>query len=441
TAILPDVLQDDLFTYLPYNVIKSLTENITDKSHGDPLVIGGRRATTSGALNGYMDDIAVYRGALSVTDVGTLYNASGLSAGTIATPGITPVMVQNFETNLNRSSQTLGVLPDNYGSYDAAMKEFRQVTDATRGQVLEVNGLANVNEYINYGDVLDPMSDSYTVAMWFKLDDTGMNQTLMSKGTNTSSGDEGWAVIYLASSDALLVRGNDDVDEVTDKKMAVRTALTVGDDQWHHVALVIDQQTGLFEAYLDGLGSGATGDANGWVPDLDDEFLPAINFPPGTVFDSPQPLLLGHNGDTATGGNSSPMVGRLDDFAVWNRALSAAEIMGIYDGTLTFPVVTPPNDIPGDANNDGTVDDADAKLMASSWGKSGNATWADGDFNGDLNVDASDAAILAANWGYVWTPGGEASAVSAVPEPGAVALVLTLLAAVATAFGRRRFVA
>ncbi|NLE38509.1 MAG: hypothetical protein GX621_10840, partial [Pirellulaceae bacterium] len=395
SAALPDVLRADS-NFTPYNVVRSLA-NSSDERHGEPLYIGSKRSPNN-FLNGYMDDIALYRGALSASDVGTLYNASSLSAGTITTPGITPVMIQNFETNLNRESQTLGVLPASYGSYDGAMKEFRQVTDATRGQVLEVNGLANVNEYINYGDVLDPMSDSYTVAMWFKLDDTGRNQTLMSKGANQSSNSIGWAVIYNAGDGQLLVRGNYAGDE--SGELAVRKELTVGDDQWHHVGLVIDQQTGLFEAYLDGLGSGANGAANGWVPDENGELLPAVNFPPSTEFDSTEPLLLGHHGSSATNGNSNPMVGRLDDFAVWSRALSAAEIMGIYDGTLTFPVVTIPNDIPGDANNDGTVDDADAKRLATYWGATVQdpelSWWKMGDFNGDNTIDARDAAILAA---------------------------------------------
>ncbi|NLE38508.1 MAG: LamG domain-containing protein, partial [Pirellulaceae bacterium] len=307
----------------PYNVVRALDKS-ADQRHGEQLFIGRARSTSGTTLSGYMDDIAFYRGVLSADDVNTLYTATSLNADTITTSGITPVMIQNFEASLDRSSETLGVVADDLGNYSGAMREFRQVTDETRGQVLEVNGLANINEYVSYGDVLDPMSDSYTVAAWFKLEDTGRNQNLMSKGTNTSSGAEGWAVIYNAGDGTLLVRGS---DEETANKLAVRKALTVGDGKWHHVALVIDQDTGLFQAYLDGRGSGATGDANGWVPDLDDvSSLPQINFTPGTEFDSPQPLLLGHNGTSATSGDSNPMVGRIDDFAIWNRALSAAEI-------------------------------------------------------------------------------------------------------------------
>jgi len=42
--------------------------------------------------------------------------------------------------------------------------------------------------------------------------------------------------------------------------------------------------------------------------------------------------------------------------------------------------------IPGDANNDGLVNDVDSKTLAGNWGMTG-ASWADGDFDGDGLVD------------------------------------------------------
>lgn len=75
--------------------------------------------------------------------------------------------------------------------------------------------------------------------------------------------------------------------------------------------------------------------------------------------------------------------------------------------------------IPGDANNDGYVNAADATILASNWGRTNvtqGAAW--GDFNGDLAVDAADAAILAANWT------GAAERSGAVPEPTVLATLL-----------------
>ena len=74
--------------------------------------------------------------------------------------------------------------------------------------------------------------------------------------------------------------------------------------------------------------------------------------------------------------------------------------------------------LPGDANGDGVVDEADAVILAANWQTDGGATWADGDFNGDDAVDDYDATLLAANWRK--TSSGTAS----VPEPTAGLMIL-----------------
>ena len=70
--------------------------------------------------------------------------------------------------------------------------------------------------------------------------------------------------------------------------------------------------------------------------------------------------------------------------------------------------------IPGDANRDGFVNEADAAILATNWQTLTGAIWAMGDFNGDYAVNDVDAAILAANW--------QSAASGAVPEPGTITL-------------------
>ncbi len=79
--------------------------------------------------------------------------------------------------------------------------------------------------------------------------------------------------------------------------------------------------------------------------------------------------------------------------------------------------------IPGDANGDGQVDEADATLVAANWGKS-NMSWADGEFNDDGRVDVADAAILAANWGHGVAAGDSSTP---APEPATAAMTLLIL--------------
>ena len=54
--------------------------------------------------------------------------------------------------------------------------------------------------------------------------------------------------------------------------------------------------------------------------------------------------------------------------------------------------------LPGDANRDRAVDDADDGTLARNWQKQTAATWSEGDFNGDGKVTDDDAAILAQHW-------------------------------------------
>lgn len=85
-------------------------------------------------------------------------------------------------------------------------------------------------------------------------------------------------------------------------------------------------------------------------------------------------------------------------------AITAGASDGGYIGAK--PKVSSPR-IPGDANEDGSVDVGDLGILAANYGGSGKG-WSQGDFNGDGNVDVGDLGILAANYGQ-----GSANASSA----------------------------
>ncbi len=91
------------------------------------------------------------------------------------------------------------------------------------------------------------------------------------------------------------------------------------------------------------------------------------------------------------------------------------DLFGFWDSSSPLPTMPEPYLSPGDANSDGTVDAADAAILATNWQTATGATWADGDFNNDYAVNDIDATILAANWGS----GTSAS----VPEPSTLTLL------------------
>ncbi len=81
--------------------------------------------------------------------------------------------------------------------------------------------------------------------------------------------------------------------------------------------------------------------------------------------------------------------------------------------------------LPGDANEDGTVDINDLTIVLAHYGQTG-TTWTQGEFTGDGTVDINDLTIVLAHYGQ--SLGASAGGMAAVPEPSA--LVLTSVAAI-----------
>ena len=95
-----------------------------------------------------------------------------------------------------------------------------------------------------------------------------------------------------------------------------------------------------------------------------------------------------------------------------------------------------PNYSPGDANQDGQVNAADAIILAANWQAIG-ADWSQGDFNNDGTVNDIDATLLATNWQTPATSATQAPETT-VPEPGWLVLLLSALCMTAArGIGRR----
>ena len=77
--------------------------------------------------------------------------------------------------------------------------------------------------------------------------------------------------------------------------------------------------------------------------------------------------------------------------------------------------------LPGDANENGVIDEEDAAILAANWLKQTGAIWSEGDFNNDGMVNGADATLMATNW-HAGVGG------SSVPEPGMLVLLLGALA-------------
>lgn len=197
---------------------------------------------------------------------------------------------------------------------------------------------------------------------------------------------------------------------------------------WHHVALVwgnvgnINGDTGLEEPshrlYVDGVLADEDVNSGVFV------FLDAANW------------LIGE--DSCCGGREFD--GLLDDLAIFDTALSTADIQGIYNdgltgtdagGTATGQLV------PGDTDGDG-VDFGDFEVIRDNLGQA--ATGRDqGDLTGDRRVDLNDYQ----QWLQAASPALQSQALASfdstsVPEPSGLAVMGLALAAMGFSVQRTR---
>jgi hypothetical protein len=149
----------------------------------------------------------------------------------------------------------------------------------------------------------------------------------------------------------------------------------------------------------------------------------------------------------ASGGGASGFIGSvngaenftgvIDELAIWNRALSQAEIdqhvAAALAGMRYF--ASGPAPIAGDYNGNGIVDAADYVVWRKALGQTvAPGTGADGD--GDRTIGMGDYSLWKGRFGSTSVT-GSGLATGALPEPGSLALIVAVGVALASARSRR----
>ncbi len=298
---------------------------------------------------------------------------------------------------------------------NGTLRDDGTVTTGVTGQIGEAincqvtGGAASVD----YGDVHRVGSGVQTIMLWFNATSVpSKDQTLARKGNN-SSGDEGWS-IWL--DDIYNITGQDQyrvtfrvnaIGEGTNEAKA--TSLFVLDAEesigtWHHVAMVLDTVNGTVTGYLNGSNEGEA--TNPW----------GLTFTPGNM-DVGAALLLGKG---ITSGTSS----MIDDFAIFDEALTAQQIQDIYNDGLNGIGLDAylPNVLEGDLNDDGFVGLDDLDIVLGAWNQNVPPADPAADPSGDGFVGLDDLDIVLNNWNAGTPP------VAAVPEPMTGGMLLVGLA-------------
>ena len=334
--------------------------------------------------------------------------------------------------------------------------EFSDDIPNDSGHSVEIFGGTSIQ--VPHSDSLD-VNDAMTVAYWIKADND-LQSANWNGPISKSGGDPrlGWEFQRFDDQSRLDIRVDTDAGENAVRGNVIGTY----DDEWVHVAWTLDE--GEVISYLDG------------------ELMEIGSYPHGDGFSNPDvDLLIGCRGN-----NWCAFDGLIDEFGIWDHVLSEDEIAALAAGES--PIV-PPTTIPGDYNEDGMVDAADADeqtaamnsaapdLMkfdenndavvniadrliwvhdhAGTWVGDSNldgefnssdfvfvfsagkyetgeaAGWADGDWNGDTLFNTSDFVAAFSDGGYE-----QGARPAAVPEP--TTLVLAMLGLIGLAVNRRR---
>ncbi|MDR1281646.1 MAG: LamG domain-containing protein [Opitutaceae bacterium] len=200
--------------------------------------------------------------------------------------------------------------------------------------------------YVDLGTAAGAMStvdQSFTVSIWFKAtSNTTTLQTLLNFGNNAS---DVQGIGFFAEKDDIEIRATYKVGTSlwTGTRrigLTLPDVLTTG--EWHHLTAVFDFEKHVVIGYFDGISSGDTRDggtgagetlSNGWISGAmggQTNRIADITTTGIVMTDSSaKTLQLGVNSLLT---QPFPFSGALDEVAVWNRALSAAEVALLYQG-------------------------------------------------------------------------------------------------------------
>ncbi|MFQ6026036.1 MAG: LamG-like jellyroll fold domain-containing protein [Dehalococcoidia bacterium] len=231
---------------------------------------------------------------------------------------------------------------------------------------------------VNDGPALHFGSGGFSLVAWVAYTDA-TDSDILRKGSTASGAD--WYKLEIINSTQTF---RFDINTSEKLTTAVVSPGSYNDGQWHHVAGVRDVEGGQLRLYVDGQ-------------------LVDTEVDPGGSTDNPSNLAIGSK-DTL---NDDFMHGSLDEVAIYDRALTAQEVLDLYNNPGSDPSNNPPVAL-NDAYN---VDEDSSLSVTSASGVLFNDTDQDGDPLTALLATGPSSGILAlnANGSFTYTPDADFS--------------------------------
>jgi hypothetical protein len=174
-------------------------------------------------------------------------------------------------------------------------------------------------------DFSSPSNSSFTIMAWVQGGSASTDAGLVSKGTGGGeqfSLDCGSDTITTANPFSHSYRFF--VRDAAGNSHAVTSTVNPDDGLWHHLAGVCDESNAVVTLYIDGLPIGTTSIATN-----------------AGILATPASMLIGSRpSGTTPNDNDFQYDGVIQDVAVWNKALTAAQILALYEFADVPPTVT-----------------------------------------------------------------------------------------------------
>jgi hypothetical protein len=267
--------------------------------------IGRRGDISSDYINGRIDEVRVYNRALSAAEITALYNYRPATVSTSQNSKNANGLVGLWSFNgqdMDWASTTAEALDRSGQGNNGDVTNFGQgsVRPGKVGQALSFDG---VDDVIKAPSGALNLTSSITFSAWFKPD-----------GTNGNNGrvlawDSGSTRPYEIEVDEA---GTENLSCFVNSSSDTGTVTVTGtvNDRWYHMVCVYDSVGGTFTMYLDGVAQ---------TPDTASGSITYSGF-------GEQRLLIGDDPD------QNNFSGLIDEVRVYNRALSAVEVLELYQG-------------------------------------------------------------------------------------------------------------
>lgn len=240
-------------------------------------------------FNGLIDDVRIYRRALSAGEISALYTKSGYAITKNASRGL--VAYWSFEDGAGVTTV------DKTGNgHLGSLTNGPSWTNGKFGSGLSFDGL---DDYISVSDSsLLNLTHSFTVAGWIKLAATGRDHVIFDSGTQSTR----WIIQIESTNNKIDFVERDIADNLSSTGLVA--------EQWYHI-VVIKNGDGAsnLSFYLNGQSDGVAS-------------VGSVTTPSGEK-------RIGIWTESA----SNPFYGLMDDFRVYNRALSGQEVLNLYNSS------------------------------------------------------------------------------------------------------------